>query len=281
MSGMAADDVGDRGVGESADDIEFRCVGGGQFCRRQRSLPSGRIAPERDRSVRVQRGVRQFHRRPGRVEHRRSGRLPVQPLRRLRAVDAHSDAVGDHDRKAAGQQRRDPALLDVQRQVETLRKVDALVEQPRRCALLARPVGSGRVGQQRARPIAGPRDVGLDIGACHRDGLALSIGAAVHDPGSGPDEGTQLTRGLQRQTRRLGADQVTGLTRRQRIRRGIELFVLPVIGTGVRHTRRRPTRKTTVNNTSDNIRAAASLPRRRLTAPTTASTASRCHRRSG
>src|SRR4029077_2829585 len=30
-------------------------------------------------------------------------------------------------------------------------------------------------------------------------------------------------------------DQVTGLTRRQRIRRGIELFILPVIGTGVRH----------------------------------------------
>ena len=199
MPGIACHDVGDRGVGKGADDIEFRCVGGGQFCRRQRSLPSGRIAPERDRSVRIKRGARQFHRRPGRVEHRRPRRDPVQPLRRLRAVDAHSDAVGDHDGEATGQQRRDEALLDVQHQVEPLRKVDALVEQPRGRALLARPVGSSRVCEQRTRSVAGPRDVGLDIGACHRDGLPLGVVAAVHDSGSGTNEGAQLAGGLQHQ----------------------------------------------------------------------------------
>ena len=67
-------------------------------------------------------------------------------------------------------------------------------------ALLARPVGSSRVGEQRTRSIAGPRDVGLDIGACHRDGVALSIGAAVHDPGSSSHVGAQLTGGLERET---------------------------------------------------------------------------------
>ena len=61
--------------------------------------------------------------------------------------DPITDAVGHHDRVPASQQRRDETLLDVQRQVESLGEVNALVEQPRRRALLSRSVRPSRIRQ--------------------------------------------------------------------------------------------------------------------------------------
>ena len=100
-------------------------------------------------------------------------------------------------------------------------------------ALIALPMGPRRVADQGPRPFAWPRVVGLEVGAGDRDRVAARVGAAVHDPGTGGHERAQLAGRLQHQPRRFGADQVTRLTRRQRIRRRVEVRVLRFVPAAV------------------------------------------------
>src|SRR6476619_6908523 len=89
-----------------------------------------------------------------------------------------TDAVGDHDGKPAGHHGRDAGFLVSEGQVEALGEVDALIEQPGRCALLAEPVWTGRERDQRTRTVAGPWVVRLEVGAGHRGRVPPAVGAA-------------------------------------------------------------------------------------------------------
>jgi hypothetical protein len=182
--------------------------------------------------MRIQRRAGQSHGGPGRIDHRMALRCPIEV-----GVDtgsAQALVIGDDHGEPARHHGRDEPLLVAVGDVEAARVVDALVEQARRRALVALAVGADRQGDQRARPLTRPRVVRLEIGAGDGDGSAVGIGTEIHDPGTRCNVGTQLTGRLQHHPGRLGADQVAGPTRRQRVRRSVELGVLTFVG--ARHT---------------------------------------------
>ncbi len=104
--------------------------------------------------------------------------------------------------------------------------MDALVELARRCALVALPLGTRRIDDQRTRTLSGPVVVRLEVGAGDGDRIPTRIGAAVHDPRSGGHDGAQLAGRLEYQPARFGSDHITGHTGRQRVRWEVELLVL-------------------------------------------------------
>ena len=217
-------DVGWRRAGVGADHAQLGGVGGRQFGgRRHRAAASG-VSPERHGSARIQGCSRQAHGRAGGVENGLAlgEAVPegVHP-RRTQALE-----VGHHDGEPARHHRVDEQLFVVEREVPPAGIVDALVEQPRRRALITLPIAAHPVADQRPRPAARPRVVRLEVGTGDSDRVAACIGTAVHDPGSGCGGPTQLAGRLQHHPRRLGADQITRLTRRQRIRRSVEIRVL-------------------------------------------------------
>ncbi len=179
----------------------------------------------------IQRCGGQPHGGAGRIEHGLALGHPAHIGVHRRGAQAL--VIGHHDGEATGDHGGDEQLLVVEHDVPATRVVDALVEHSRRGALIALALGAGCVTDQRPRSAAGPVVIGLEVGAGDRDRVATGIGAAVHDPGAGGHDRAQLAGGLQHQPRRLGTDQIPGLTGRQRIRRGVEVRILrfvPAVG---------------------------------------------------
>ncbi len=165
-----------------------------------------------------------MHRGPTGVEHRVALGDPIDVG--VQAGRPQPLVVGHHDREAARDHRRDEQLFVVERQIQPRRPVDALVELTRRRALVTLALSAGAVHDQRPRPLTGPVVVRLEVGARHRHRVSPSVGAAVHDSRARRHDRAQLTRRLEHQPRRLGADHIAWRTRRQRIRRRVELGVL-------------------------------------------------------
>lgn len=208
-----------------------RCEGRGRIARRARPPTRSRRRPANSpktprahadpATCRVGAWRRGRHRAPPVLGH--------PPHIRVHRRGAQALVVGHHNGEAARDHGGDEQFLVVEHDVPATRIVNALVEHSRRRTLIALPLGTRRVTDQRARPGARPVVVGLEIGARHRDQVAPGVGAAVHDSRAGRHDRAQLAGGLQHQSRRFGADQVAGLTGRQRIRRGIKVRVLRLV----------------------------------------------------
>src|SRR5277367_349568 len=96
--------------------------------------------------MRIQRRLRQLHRRSRRIEDSGARGDAIQELRPASLMYTHSNTVGDDDGETTRHHRGHEPLLVTERQIETLRKMDALVEHARRRALLPNPVWSSGEG---------------------------------------------------------------------------------------------------------------------------------------